>query len=123
MQKQIREVAVSDLLLYFALPLVLLAVLIFGVVLGFVYLLGAWKLLLLIALIPLYYVLKYLAIGTVLLYKATAPLSMRDACRFEPTCSPYMIISIRKYGLFRGVYRGIRRIMRCKPPHGGIDLP
>ena len=123
MQKQIREVAVSDLLLYFALPLVLLAVLIFGVVLGFVYLLGAWKLLLLIALIPLDYVLKYLAIGTVLLYKATAPLSMRDACRFEPTCSTYMIISIRKYGLFRGVYRGIRRIMRCKPPHGGIDLP
>ena len=123
MQKQIREVAVSDLLLYFALPLVLLAVLIFGVVLGFVYLLGAWKLLLLIALIPLYYVLKYLAIGTVLLYKATAPLSMRDACRFGPTCSTYMIISIRKYGLFRGVYRGIRRIMRCKPPHGGIDLP
>ena len=123
MQKQIREVATRDLLLYFALPLVLLILLTLGGVLGIIYLVGTWKLLLLVALFPLYYVLKYLAIGTVLLYKAVAPLSMRDACRFEPTCSTYMIISIRKYGLFRGVYRGMRRIMRCKPPHGGIDLP
>lgn len=123
MQKQIREVAKSDLLLYFAIPLVLLVLIIAGGVVGIVYVPGMLKLLMLPALIPLYYVLKYLAIGTVLLYKAVAPLSMRDACRFEPTCSTYMIISIRKYGLFRGVYRGIRRIMRCKPPNGGIDLP
>jgi putative membrane protein insertion efficiency factor len=79
---------------------------------------------LLIALaVPLYFVLKYLAIGCVLMYKAFAPEQVRESCRFEPTCSTYMIIAIKKYGLFRGVFRGVRRIMRCHPPNGGTDLP
>jgi putative component of membrane protein insertase Oxa1/YidC/SpoIIIJ protein YidD len=34
-----------------------------------------------------------------------------------------MIMAINKYGLFRGVYKGIRRLLRCKPPNGGEDYP
>ena len=67
--------------------------------------------------------LKPLTIGLILLYKATAPMSVRDGCRFEPTCSTYMIMAINKYGLIRGVCKGIKRIWRCKPPNGGIDYP
>jgi putative membrane protein insertion efficiency factor len=45
-------------------------------------------------------------------------------CRFEPTCSHYMIGSLRKYGPIRGLIRGLARILRCHPWHpGGYDPP
>ena len=62
-------------------------------------------------------------IGCVLMYKAYAPMSIRQECRFHPTCSTYMILSIQKYGIIVGVIKGIRRIIRCKPPNGGEDWP
>jgi len=34
-------------------------------------------------------------------------------CRFEPTCSIYMMRAIEKYGALRGVWLGIRRLSRC----------
>ena len=43
----------------------------------------------------------------------------RAACRFIPTCSEYTAIAIGKYGVIRGVYMGLRRILRCRP-HGGF---
>ena len=57
------------------------------------------------------------------MYKVCAPQSVRDRCRFEPTCSTYMIMAINKYGVIVGVIKGIKRLLRCKPPYGGIDLP
>jgi putative membrane protein insertion efficiency factor len=45
-------------------------------------------------------------------------------CRFEPSCSRYMIAALRKHGLFRGLTLGIGRILRCHPWHpGGYDPP
>ena len=123
MRRMIREIAVGDLYLYFALPLALFAVLIAAAAVGAVFIPGLYRLLLIALAVPLYFVLKYLAIGCVLMYKAFAPEQVRESCRFEPTCSTYMIIAIKKYGLFRGVFRGVRRIMRCHPPNGGTDLP
>ena len=34
-------------------------------------------------------------------------------CRFEPTCSIYMMQAIEKYGALRGMWLGIRRLSRC----------
>ena len=54
---------------------------------------------------------------------AISPLLGKN-CRFEPTCSQYMIKSIEKYGVLRGGWRGALRIMRCHPFHsGGYDPP
>lgn len=39
-----------------------------------------------------------------------------SACRFTPTCSEYSIQAVEKYGFFKGVYLGTKRISRC---HGG----
>ncbi|MDD4127805.1 MAG: membrane protein insertion efficiency factor YidD, partial [Methanomicrobium sp.] len=36
-------------------------------------------------------------------------------CRFYPTCSDYMIMAITKYGMIRGIIKGISRIKRCRP--------
>ncbi len=45
-------------------------------------------------------------------------------CRFEPSCSRYTIGALKKYGLLRGLYQGIRRVLRCHPWNpGGYDPP
>lgn len=43
-------------------------------------------------------------------------------CRFYPTCSEYCVQALRKYGPIKGVYLGIKRILRCHPGNpGGYD--
>jgi uncharacterized protein len=43
-------------------------------------------------------------------------------CRFYPTCSTYTYQAIEKYGLIKGIFLGIKRILKCHPFHpGGID--
>lgn len=37
------------------------------------------------------------------------------SCRYDPTCSEYAVIAIRKYGIIRGLYMGLKRILRCHP--------
>jgi putative membrane protein insertion efficiency factor len=45
-------------------------------------------------------------------------------CRFQPSCSEYMVLAVQKYGPVRGACRGVRRICRCHPWHaGGYDPP
>jgi putative membrane protein insertion efficiency factor len=36
-------------------------------------------------------------------------------CRFHPTCSEYMIQALEKYGLSKGLCKGVGRIFRCHP--------
>ena len=67
--------------------------------------------------------MKGLIIWMVRFYQRHAPSAMRAACLFTPTCSEYMILAVEKYGAVRGVIKGIRRILRCKPPNGGVDYP
>ncbi|MEZ0604295.1 membrane protein insertion efficiency factor YidD [Paraburkholderia sp. IW21] len=56
-------------------------------------------------------------------YRRFAPVALRDACLFEPTCSEFALRAIRKYGPFRGWMKALRRIARCRQPNGGIDEP
>ncbi|MFT8315465.1 MAG: membrane protein insertion efficiency factor YidD [Clostridium sp.] len=53
--------------------------------------------------------------------KYISPLK-RPCCRFYPTCSQYAIDAISKYGVLKGVYISIKRILRCNPfNEGGYD--
>ncbi len=45
-------------------------------------------------------------------------------CRFEPGCSEYFILAVRKYGPVVGAAKGTWRICRCNPWGGcGEDYP
>ncbi|BBO15908.1 membrane protein insertion efficiency factor YidD [Candidatus Brocadia pituitae] len=37
------------------------------------------------------------------------------SCRYEPTCSQYMIEAVRKKGVLWGLCLGAWRILRCHP--------
>lgn len=66
---------------------------------------------------------KKTLIWLILLYQKYAPERIRKSCVFEPTCSNYMLMAIDKYGLIKGLTKGIIRLIRCHPPNGGIDDP
>lgn len=53
--------------------------------------------------------------------KGISPLSS-PACRFIPTCSQYAAEAIERFGVFKGGYLALRRLLRCHPLHkGGYD--
>ena len=44
------------------------------------------------------------------------------SCRFVPTCSTYAIEALQKYGVWRGTFLTLKRILRCNPfCKGGYD--
>lgn len=43
-------------------------------------------------------------------------------CKFYPTCSEYMMQAVEKYGSLKGIWLGIKRILKCNPfSKGGYD--
>ena len=50
------------------------------------------------------------------------PLRSHYCCKYYPTCSNYTIAAIETYGVIKGSYLGIKRILRCNPfSKGGYD--
>ena len=69
-------------------------------------------------------VLGALLIGLVRIYQLVISPWLGKNCRYVPSCSQYMILAVKKYGVFRGGFKGFRRILRCHPLHpGGYDPP
>ena len=66
--------------------------------------------------------MKQIAILILRFYKyAISPL-LPPSCRFSPTCSEYAIEAIAKYGFWKGMVLGLRRLSRCHPfSEGGYD--
>ncbi|MCA1591055.1 MAG: membrane protein insertion efficiency factor YidD [Acidobacteria bacterium] len=66
--------------------------------------------------------MKKLIVTTLRFYKEAVSPLLPPACRFIPTCSEYMMEAVERYGVMRGGWMGVRRILRCHPFHtGGYD--
>lgn len=66
---------------------------------------------------------RKIIVCVVQLYQRYAPDRIRNKCRFEPSCSQYMLLAIDKYGVIKGVFKGLARLKRCRPDNGGYDFP
>ena len=65
-----------------------------------------------------------LLVGAIRVYQVILSPLLGPTCRFEPSCSRYMIAAVEKYGLVRGLIKGVGRVCRCHPwNEGGVDPP
>ncbi len=55
-------------------------------------------------------------------YQLTISPLLGSNCRYQPTCSNYMMEALKTHGLIKGLYLGAKRILRCHPWGGsGYD--
>ncbi len=64
-----------------------------------------------------------LVVKLIRLYRKYRPSSIGNRCVYEPSCSHYSEVVFKKYGIFKGFLETVKRIFRCRPGHGGLDLP
>lgn len=66
--------------------------------------------------------IAFLLIKIIILYRRFISPLKPASCRFYPTCSEYAILAIRKYGVLKGSFMAIKRILKCHPFNpGGYD--
>ena len=61
-------------------------------------------------------------IGLIQIYRRFLSPMLPPTCRYEPSCSLYTVQAIEKYGVLKGLFMGILRVLRCHPfARGGFD--
>lgn len=69
--------------------------------------------------------MKYVLIWIAKAWQYGPSAILPPSCRFQPSCSQYMIEAVEKYGAFRGGWLGLKRLLRCHPwgGHGHDPVP
>jgi uncharacterized protein len=55
------------------------------------------------------------ALAALRIYKVYLSVLFAGSCRFEPTCSTYTYEAIERFGVMRGSWMGLKRLLRCHP--------
>lgn len=66
--------------------------------------------------------LSQIMIFSIRLYQRYASSETRLHCCYEPSCSEYAILAIKKYGIIMATVKTIKRLRSCRPPFK-IDFP
>ena len=66
--------------------------------------------------------MKFLVLKIIRVYQKYLSPLLGPSCRFHPTCSEYAFQAVETYGVFRGGFLAIKRILKCNPWGGsGAD--
>jgi putative membrane protein insertion efficiency factor len=66
--------------------------------------------------------MKRLVLYLIHIYRAYISPFLPPSCRFYPTCSQYAQEAITAYGVVKGGWLSIKRLLKCHPfHHGGYD--
>jgi len=68
---------------------------------------------------------KKFLVGLIKFYRKYISPLKPPTCRFTPTCSEYAMIAIDRYGVKKGGWLAIKRVLRCNPffPGGNDPVP
>ena len=70
------------------------------------------------------YPIRLICYGLIYLYKIFISPLFNASCKFKPSCSTYMLLAIKEWGIIKGIYLGAKRILRCNPwsKACGVDM-
>ena len=59
------------------------------------------------------------------LYRYVISPVLPPSCRFVPSCSEYAMVSVERFGVRRGTWLAMRRVLKCHPwgPAGFDPVP
>ncbi|MEK9690691.1 MAG: membrane protein insertion efficiency factor YidD [Pelagibacteraceae bacterium] len=60
-------------------------------------------------------ILTQILIGLIKGYKLIISPYLGPSCRYLPTCSEYSIEALKTYGLLKGTFMSLKRILSCHP--------
>jgi putative membrane protein insertion efficiency factor len=67
-------------------------------------------------------ILTFILIKLIKGYKFLISPLLGHSCRYLPTCSEYSIEALKQFGLIKGTFMSIKRILSCHPwSKGGFD--
>lgn len=112
------KIYISDILINIMLPIILLIGM-FQILKNIFLIDTKTNIIIICIMLGMYLLLRLrdIAIFVVHLYQKFAPTEVRLRCGYYPTCSDYMILAIKKYGLIIGIIKGLKRIKRCDGTH------
>jgi len=64
---------------------------------------------------------SFILIYLIQVYQKYLSFLYRGNCRYTPSCSQFAIQAIKQYGAYKGIFLGLHRLWRCRPPNGGFD--
>ena len=69
--------------------------------------------------------IKQLFLLPIRFYQAAISPYLGQRCRFQPTCSHYMAGAIEEWGPLKGIWLGLKRLLKCHPwgPSGFDPVP
>ena len=66
--------------------------------------------------------LTYILIKIIKFYRYLISPIFGNSCRYSPSCSEYSIEALKEFGLIKGIFKSILRILSCNPwGKGGLD--
>ena len=60
-------------------------------------------------------ILSYILIKLIRGYKFFISPLLGNSCRYLPTCSEYSIEALKEFGLLKGIFVSLKRILSCHP--------